>query len=83
MTGLAQLSLTLVCGAGRLLRHRGSCKDVAVRVGKTHGSEDELSFPPTLFVLHVSVVNRTDSKLRYGRSSVYRERAWKEEGPGL
>lgn len=56
---------------------------MAVRVGKTHGSEDELSFPPTLFVLHVSVVNRTDSKLRYGHSSVYRERAWKEEGPGL
>lgn len=68
---------------GGLLRHRGSWKDVAVRVGKTHGSEDELSFPPTIFVLHGSAVNRTDSKLRYGHSSVYRERAWKEEGPGL
>lgn len=80
MTGLAQLSLTLVCGAGRLLRHRGK---MWLSVGKTHGFEDELSFPPTIFVLHVSVVNRTDSKLRYGHSSVYRERAWKEEGPGL
>lgn len=86
VTGSAPLSLslprTVVWGAGKFLRHGGTCKDAAVWgkgtwIWRWTWLSSHCLCSPWLSC------DRTDSELRYGPSSVYKERAWKEEESGL